>query len=179
MQTDTFGKECLEEKKHLYQYRGVVGIPPLAMVDDLLSVTECGVESVKVNGFLNSKTNIKKLQFGEDKCKKLHIGKKKHLCPKLHVDTWKLEKEDEKKLGIKNLKDVFCGDYQMEDVESMKYLGNILSMDGKNVKNIASRKAKAWGSVRQILSILEETCFGPYFLSWPWFLEVHYYSIVC
>ena len=51
----------------------------------------------------------------------------------------------------------------MEDVESMKYLGDILSMDGENVKNVASRKAKAWGSVRQILSILEETCFGPYF----------------
>ena len=57
----------------------------------------------------------------------------------------------------------FCGDYQMEDVEYMKYLGDILSMDGENVKNVASRKAKAWGSVRQILSILEETCFGPYF----------------
>ena len=32
---DTFGKECLEEEKHLYIYKGVVGVPPLAMVDDV------------------------------------------------------------------------------------------------------------------------------------------------
>ena len=163
VQTDTFGKECLEENKHLYQYRGVVGIPPLAMVDDLLSVTECGIESVKVNGYLNSKTNIKKLQFGEDKCKKLHIGRKNHMCPDLFVDTWKLEKEDENKKGIKNLKDVFSGDSLMEEVDSVKYLGDILSMDGKNKKNIESRKGKAWGAVRQIISILNETCFGPFY----------------
>ena len=76
VQVDTFGKECLSDEKHLYQYRGCVGVPPLAMVDDLLSVTECGVESVKANGFLNDKTNIKKLQFGGDKCKKLNIDKR-------------------------------------------------------------------------------------------------------
>jgi hypothetical protein len=81
VQVDTFGKECITDEKHLYQYRGCVGVPPLAIVDDLLSVTECGLESVKAYGFLNAKTDIKKLQFGGDKCKKLHISKKKHLCP--------------------------------------------------------------------------------------------------
>jgi hypothetical protein len=85
------------------QNRGFVCVPPLAMVDDLLSVTEFGLESVKANGFLNAKTNIKKLQFGGDKCKKLHIGKKKHLCPDLYVDSWILDKKDEYKKGIKIL----------------------------------------------------------------------------
>ena len=28
---DTFGKECLNERKHLYMYKGEVGVPPLAM----------------------------------------------------------------------------------------------------------------------------------------------------
>ena len=103
------------------------------------------------------------MQFGEDKCKKLHIGRKNHMCPDLFVDTWKLEKEDENKKGINNLKDVFSGDYLMEEVDSVKYLGDILSMDGKNKKNIESRKGKAWGAVRQIISILNETCFGPFY----------------
>ena len=163
VQVDTFGKECLSEEKHLYQYRNCIGIPPLAMIDDLLSISECGVESVKSNAFLNSKTNIKKLQFGGEKCYKLHIGKKKHLCPELHVDSWKLQKKDEKESGIKNLKDVFDGDFKMESKEDVKYLGDIITTDGTNVKNVESRRAKASGAVKQILSILEEICFGPFY----------------
>ena len=163
VQVDTFGKECLSEGKHLYQYRGCVGIPPLAMIDDLLSISECGVESVKSNAFLNSKTNIKKLQFGGDKCYKLHIGKKKHLCPELHVDSWKLQKENPNETGVRNLKDVFNGDFKMESKEAVKYLGDIIAADGTNLKNVENRKAKASGAVKQILSILDEICFGPFF----------------
>ena len=33
---DKFGKECLDDKKYLYSYKGEVGIPPLAMIDDLV-----------------------------------------------------------------------------------------------------------------------------------------------
>ena len=41
-QIDTIGQECLEEEKYTYKYKGEVDIPPLAMVDDLISVSECG-----------------------------------------------------------------------------------------------------------------------------------------
>ena len=92
VQVDSFGKECLSENKHLYLYRGAVGVPPIAMVDDLLAVSNCGIETVKTNGFLNAKTNVKKLQFGSDKCHKMHVGKKHHLCPDLFVDNWELRK---------------------------------------------------------------------------------------
>ena len=61
---DTFGKECLEQQKYLYSYKGLVGIPPLAMVDDLACISTCGLETVQMNGYINAKTNIKKLQFG-------------------------------------------------------------------------------------------------------------------
>ena len=64
---DTFGKECLDQKKYLYSYKGLVGIPPLAMVDDLACISTCGLETVQMNGYINAKTNIKKLQFGERK----------------------------------------------------------------------------------------------------------------
>ena len=64
---DTFGKECMEQEKYLYPYKGLVGIPPLAMVDDLACVSTCGLETVQLNGYINAKTNIKKLQFGERK----------------------------------------------------------------------------------------------------------------
>ena len=80
VQVDTFGKECLAQSKHLYSYRNCVGIPPLAMIDDLLAVSECGVETVKTNAYLNAKTNVKKHQFGGKKCHKLHVGKNQLVC---------------------------------------------------------------------------------------------------
>ena len=60
-QIDTFGKECLDQSKLLYKYKGDLGVPPLGMVDDVLAVSRCGVESVEMNAFLNQKTNLKKL----------------------------------------------------------------------------------------------------------------------
>ena len=163
VQIDTFGKQCLAEEKYLYQYRDCVGIPPLAMVDDVLAISECGVETVKVNAFLNSKTNLKKLQFGGDKCKKLHIGKKEHLCPDLCVDSWILVKQDENKTGIRNLKDEPDGDFPMEKKEEAKYLGDIICTNGTNRKTVEDRKSKGFGAANKIISILEETCFGPYY----------------
>ena len=83
---DKFGKECLEEQKHLYEYKNEVGVPPLAMVDDISCVAKCGVDSVAANAFINAKTNVKKLQFGVDKCHQLHIGKKSNCCPDLFIE---------------------------------------------------------------------------------------------
>ena len=42
MSVDKIGKECLDEEKYLYLYKKTVKIPPLAMVDDVISVSECG-----------------------------------------------------------------------------------------------------------------------------------------
>ena len=67
VQVDTFGKECINKNKYLYKYKETVGIPPLSMVDDLVLISTCGLNSVLMNGFINCKTNIKKLQFGIEK----------------------------------------------------------------------------------------------------------------
>ena len=74
VQVDTFGKECIEEGKCLYNYKNEVGVPPLAMVDDLLFISSCGLPSVEMNAYINTKTNLKKLQFGVTKCHKMHVG---------------------------------------------------------------------------------------------------------
>ena len=73
-QVDLFGKECLEEEKYNYLYKGEVKIPPLSMVDDVICITECGYKSAMINSYMQSKTSSKKLQFGSTKCKKIHIG---------------------------------------------------------------------------------------------------------
>ena len=43
-----------------------------------------------------------------------------------------------------------------------KYLGNIISKDGKSTKNDAARKKRGTGIIIQIQSILEDICFGKY-----------------
>ena len=58
---DSFGKERLEKQKYLYSYMGMVGMPHLAMVDDLFLMAGCGLSSVLLNAFINSKTKTKKL----------------------------------------------------------------------------------------------------------------------
>ena len=56
---DSFGKECQEEEKYLFYYRDSIGIPSLAMIDDLVCISDCGLESVKLNAFINAKSNSK------------------------------------------------------------------------------------------------------------------------
>ena len=59
LQVDTMGKECIEEKKHLYFFKGIVPIGPLGMVDDLLTISECGFKTSFMNQFINFKTATK------------------------------------------------------------------------------------------------------------------------
>ena len=130
------------------------------MVDDVLAVSRCGVESVEMNAFLNQKTRIKKLQFGPNKCHQLHVGKNIIKCPDLYIDEWKLAKKDELETGIENLVDVETEDHKIESSSDEKYLGDVISVDGKNTKNITARVAKAQGIVKQLRTIFEEMSYG-------------------
>ena len=56
-QVDSFGKECLEDQKYTYLYKGEIAIPPLSMVDDVVTISECGYKSVMANSYMQSKTN--------------------------------------------------------------------------------------------------------------------------
>ena len=167
VQVDTFGKECLRENKLLLQYKGEVGIPPLSLVDDLVSVSRCGIESVRMNAFLNAKTNLKKLQYGEDKCHKLHVGKKTEICPNLLIDTWTVKAADEYQTNVFDLIDEEGNQCEVQNSDCERYLGDLISTDAKNIKNILARKSKGQGILKAILSKLEDICFGPYYFEVP------------
>ena len=126
-------------------------VPALAMVDALACVTQSGVDSVEMNSFINTKTNIKKLQFGSDKCHEIHIGQKEHLAPDLFIDNWEVVKVDETKTGVSNLKDVYSGEIRIENTEEGKYLGGTITSDGKNTRNILARRAKGLGIIDRLL----------------------------
>ena len=48
MVDQNIGKEALRTK-NTYMYKKKVEIPPLMMQDDTLSVSECGIKTLKIN----------------------------------------------------------------------------------------------------------------------------------
>ena len=164
LQVDTMGKECLEEAKHLYHYKDLVPIPPLGLVDDLFTITTCGYKTNLMNKFINAKSAMKRLQFGTTKCVKLHVGKTCNptLCGDLHVDGWKVNIVTDTVTGQTYQEEVFAGQVKMAVKHEQKYLGDLISADGKHDKNISMRKNKSMGIINQIMEILNSVYFGKY-----------------
>ena len=88
----------------------------------------------------------------------MHVG-----CPDLYVDGWEVEKVENVETGDTRDKEVNSGEYKMSTVDSEKYLGDILSNDGKNIKNVTARKNRGIGIVTQIIGKLNEICFGKHY----------------
>ena len=107
---------------------------------------------------------MKKLQFGTSKCVKLHIGKtcNKTLCADLHVDGWKINVVTDEVTGQTFQEEEFAGQVKMELKDEQKYLGDLISRDGKHDKNILMRKNKSIGIINQIMEILDSVYFGKY-----------------
>ena len=97
-----------------------------------------------VNSNMKFKTNSKKLQFGSKKCKKIYVGKycEDFKCQNLTVDNCEeieVNKDDTQTVSIED----FCnGEVYMEEKDDEKYLGDIVSNDGRNIKHIKTRGNK-------------------------------------
>ena len=144
---DTIGKKCRDRGELHYLYKKAVRVLPLAMVDDLNGISKCGLDSIALNSFINSQIEMKKLRFhvpdsnGKSKCHKLHIGANHGMCPILKVHNT-----------------------VMESVTEDTYLGDIISSDGKNSKNIADRISRGIGKITQIEQLLEMVSLGEHFV---------------
>ena len=71
----------------------------------------------------------------------MNVGKRNDLCPTLKVHG-----------SI------------IQEVTEDTYLGDILSCDGKNTKNISERISKGLGIISQIFNLLDRISFGPYLI---------------
>ena len=107
----------------------------------LLCISECGHKTAMVNAYINHKTSSKKLQFGVKKCKKLHVGHSQvdYMCQDLKVENWNEVELKNDVTGEFEMKDIQVGDHLMEETEEEKYLGDVISTDGRNIKNIKAR----------------------------------------
>ena len=157
---------CLEKKQHLFYFKGIVPIGPLGMVDDLLTISECGYKTSLMNQFINIKTGCKRLQFGTNKCIKMNIGKSESdtLCKDLHVGGWKVDAVTDQVTGKCTNREYFNGDEKMKVKQEQTYLGDLISSDGTHKKKVQERSNKGLGVINQIVNILESTFFRICFL---------------
>ena len=133
VQIDTLGKECYTYNEGMYLYKECVTVPPLGMIDDLASFSECGPDTVKINALINAKIESKKLEFGPKKCFKIHIGRNKNECVTQNVAEYETN------------------------------LGDLVCSTGSNDKNIENRYNKGVGAISQMDTMLARTSLGHYY----------------
>ena len=78
----------------------------------------------------------------------------------MSVDKWEEVEVKNYETGEMEMKDIWTGEINMEEKEEEKYLGDVISTDGRNLKNIKARIAKGKGIVNKILTMLEDIPFG-------------------
>ena len=105
------------------------------------------------------------MQFGAQKCKKLHVGRvcDDFKCQRLEVDEWKEVEIFNDETGLDEIEDTCEGNELMEEKKEEKYLGDVISRDGKNIKNIKARVAKGKGIVTRIMTIFEGIPVGQFY----------------
>ena len=112
---------------HLHLLNYDMRLIPLACVDDVLAISNCGFDAIKVNTAINTIIELKKLEFHipnqenkkKSKCHSLHVGKPSQFCPGMKVHG-----------------------HSAERVNEALYLGDIIRTDGKNLSNIMDRVNK-------------------------------------
>ena len=78
-----------------------------------------------------------------------------------NIRSWK-EVLEVNGLGRNKINDVYDGRKHMKEVSDKKYLGDIISHDGKNQKNIKDKTNKSMGNINKIVTTLTERPYGKY-----------------
>lgn len=121
----------------LYKYKGEVSVPPMEMVDDILTVQKCGSASRTINAEVNAFIEQTKLTLGHKKCVKIHIGSRCDECDNL-----------------------FVHDKSINQSHEVKYLGDVLHENGKPKSTIMQRINRGYAIVGQIFALLKDLPIG-------------------
>ena len=58
----------------LYKYKGKVYVPPLEVVDDIITLSKCGSTGVALNQTVNTFIDLKELKLSEGKCSQIKVN---------------------------------------------------------------------------------------------------------
>ena len=137
-----------KKRKVPYTYKEEVQIPLLSFIDDLLSISKCGIDAMENKTFVTTKVELKRLNFNvgseskKSKCQRLHIGKRKVEC-----------------------RELFANGKEIEEVEDVDYLGDVANRSCDNTRNIKKIKSKGISIKNDILNILDSMSFGNFFFT--------------
>ena len=89
----------------------------------------------------------------------MHVGSNipNHKKVDLFVDGGKLQEVQQINQDNGQLHEATDGEYKLEESESEKYFGQIISSDGSNVKNIINLSKKCRGMIENIMGIFSHT----------------------
>ena len=160
IQVDNICKD-IDSSGYGYLYKDSLPVSMLALVDDLVGVTYAGHRAQQMNVAINIKSAEKRLQFGENKCKSMIIGKKSEqiVNNSILVDKWKLNYLEDGNEIVER----FDGQAEMGKTEQHKYLGYILSKKGDNMKNISEIKTKSIWIINKIFNKLKSMNLRKYY----------------
>ena len=132
----------------------------LGLVDDIIGITEAGIDTHKMNAFMNVKTAEKTLQFGQTKCKSMLVGKNTEnvINNELVVDTWTIGYDAED-----DIIESYSGQKAIGKTDQYKYLGFMISNKGDNMVNITQMKQKSIGVIRNIFKKLNSLNLRKYY----------------
>ena len=136
---DKLCKSIYNNEELLFKYRGIVNIPPLEMVDDILTAVKCGEKSSDLNLAVNNFVEHKKLKLSAKKCGNIHVGNKasKSKCP-VKVVNGETMKESDKE----------------------KYLGDYLTSNANSKESLSARKARDYAILGEMSAILRDVPLG-------------------
>ena len=134
---DQLSRKSYTEESLLYKYKGEVSVPPLGMVDDVLTIQKCGATSMAINSEVNAFFEQKKLKLAENKCFKIHVGSKCGECEILYVHGEK-----------------------MKEAHEFKYLGDLVNENGRAKSTINQRISRGYAIVSQIFALLSDLPIG-------------------
>jgi hypothetical protein len=136
---DQLCKKIYKDDKLQYQYRGSVSVPPLEMVDDIITASKCGSTAIALNTAVNTFIEQKKLKLSEEKCSQIHIGNKqsKLNCPqhKVHGNP-------------------------MKESNQEKYLGDFITNNANSKATIEGRKSRGYAILSRISALLRDIPLG-------------------
>ena len=144
MCTVTMDKLCqliLQDEHILYKYRDKVMVPPLEMVDDIISAVKCGSTAIALNTVINRFIESKKLKLGLKRCAKIHIGNKlsSDMCPQQLIHG-----------------------QPMKSSEKEKYLGDYVTRYGNSKTTIRERKTRGNAIVSEMRALLRDIPLGSF-----------------
>ena len=119
----------------MFKFRGQVNVPPLEMVDNIVTAANCGEESVNLNAKVNTFVEHKKLKLSAKKCSNIHIGNKttRNNCPN--------------KFSVNEI---------MKESNKEKYLGDFLRKRANSKDTIETRKTRGYSILSEISAMLKD-----------------------